>query len=106
MKGTPTIRGSVTSDGKVAPGNSPGVITINGDYTQTASGSLEIEIGGLTPGTLHDQVVVTGAASLAGHLDVPIVSVPGYPAYVPQVNDEITFLTTANGVSGKFDSLV
>ena len=105
LNGTGTLAGNLTNSGKVAPGNSPGILTITGDYTQTTDGSLEIEVGGLTPGTLHDKLAVTGAATLAGRLEVPIVSVPNNPAYIPQLNDEITFLTAAGGVSGRFDSL-
>jgi hypothetical protein len=105
LAGSGTVHGSVIGDGRLAPGNSPGLIHIDGDYTQSSTSVLEVEVGGLTPGTLHDQVVVGGATTLAGHLEVPIVNVAGHPAFVPQINDEITFLTSAGGVSGKFDTL-
>jgi autotransporter-associated beta strand protein len=105
LGGTGTIHASVTVQGELAPGNSPGIIHIDGDYTQTAASFLEIEVGGLTAGTLHDQVQVTGSAKLGGQLEVPIVEVSGYPAYVPQVGEYIT-LMTADDVSGSFNALV
>ena len=52
--------------GVACPGNSPGVLTILGNYTQTESGVLEIEIGGTTPGSEFDQLVVSGNADIDG----------------------------------------
>ena len=42
-----------------------GRLTVNGNYTQNASGTLRIEVAGLAPGQ-HDVLVVNGQASLAG----------------------------------------
>ena len=79
----------------IKPGNSPGILTIDGDYTQLSDGMLEIEIAGLTPGTQHDQLRVTGAATLGGRLDVPLID-----GFVPVVGDEVVFLTAASVVGG------
>jgi autotransporter-associated beta strand protein len=99
LGGNGTIEGTVQVDGRLAPGNSPGILTIDGDYIQSSSGTLEIEVGGLVPGAGHDQVVVSGNASLAGQLDVPI-----FGNFVPLENQEITFLT-ANTIEGQFTSI-
>jgi autotransporter-associated beta strand protein len=61
LGGTVTIAGNLTNLGKLAPGNSPGTATISGNYIE--AGTLDIEVWGLTPGTQHDQVVVTGTAT-------------------------------------------
>jgi hypothetical protein len=105
LRGTGTLHGNLENGGRLAPGNSPGILSIQGDFAQSSSGTLEIEVGGLTAGTLHDRVVVTGSATIAGRLEVPVVNVPNNPPYIPQLNDEIVFLTTAGGVTGQFDSL-
>ena len=89
LGGNGTINGGVAGDGRVAPGNSPGILTINGDFTQNANSSLEIEVGGLTPGTQHDQVRVGGVATLGGVYEFPIIN-----GFVPQAGDEITFIET------------
>jgi hypothetical protein len=47
-------------------------LTINGDYTQNALATLEMELGGLLRGGEYDALVVTGAMSLAGTLDVTL----------------------------------
>lgn len=103
LGGNGTINAPVTVYGKLAPGNSPGILTIDGDYTQAATGTLEIEVGGLTPGNgpdNHDQVVVSGVAALDGRLEVPIIN-----GFVPNAGDEITFLTAGLGVTGEFNAL-
>ncbi len=97
VRGKLAFTGNVTNSGAIKPGFSPEIITINGNYTQTADGLLQIEFGGLTPGpTGHDQLVVSGSASLAGRLEVPLIN-----NFVPQVGDEITFLT-AGSLNGFF----
>jgi autotransporter-associated beta strand protein len=61
LGGTVTIAGSLTNLGILAPGNSPGTVTINGNYIE--AGTLDIEVWGLTAGTQHDKVIVTGTAT-------------------------------------------
>ncbi|HVV48688.1 MAG TPA: autotransporter domain-containing protein, partial [Polyangia bacterium] len=62
LSGHGTIVGSVTNDGTVAPGGTIGVLTVNGDYTQTSNGTLSIE---MNPNA-NSELVVTGTANLAG----------------------------------------
>jgi autotransporter-associated beta strand protein len=59
--GTVVVNGNLTNLGTLAPGNSPGTATISGNYIE--AGTLDIEVWGLTPGTQHDQVVVSGTAT-------------------------------------------
>ena len=40
-----------------------GTLVVTGDYTQSASGRLKIDIGGATPGTQFDQLI-TGTEAL------------------------------------------
>ena len=63
------------------------MLTITGDYTQTATGAFDIEIGGLIAGDNFDQLVVNGAASLAGTLNVTLIN-----AFVPEVGDSFLIL--------------
>jgi autotransporter-associated beta strand protein len=99
LGGSLTVNGSVTNAGLVAPGNSPGITFINGDYVQTPNGVLEIEVTGLTPGpTGHDQLVISGSAALAGELKVII---DGFP---PSVGTGIIVLT-ADTIFGDFGSV-
>ena len=74
----------------VWPGGSMGVLTINGNYTQNADGTLQID---LTP-TQASQLVVNGTASLAGTLDL---------IYAPGTYTNSTYtLVQAKTVNGTF----
>jgi uncharacterized repeat protein (TIGR01451 family) len=67
--GRGSITGNVSKSGTVSPGASPGVLTINGNYEQTAIGTLAIEITGVD-GAAFDQLHVLGTATLAGTLEI------------------------------------
>ncbi|HEY7088233.1 MAG TPA: BNR-4 repeat-containing protein, partial [Tepidisphaeraceae bacterium] len=56
--------------GTVAPGHSTGILHVTGDFTQGAAGTTEIELGGTTAGSGHDQLSITGTATLAGTMRV------------------------------------
>jgi hypothetical protein len=95
--GTGTVDATIRNNGGiVGPGHSPGKLTINGNYIQGADGSLNIEIGGNTPGTGYDQLVVNGAAAVGGTLN--IVAINGF---TPKAGDQYTLISAAN-LSGSF----
>jgi len=95
LSGTGTIVGNVAANGLVSPGNSPGTLTIQGNYTQNSGSTLYMEI---TP-TAYDQLVVNGTASLAGTLTVAPTQ-----AYYPNGQSWI-IQTAAGGASGTFSSV-
>ena len=76
LQGTGAIDANVGSAGEVAPGLSPGVLTILGNYVQQSDGRLRIELTGETPGTEYDRLVVSGSATLDGRLTIE--SAPGF----------------------------
>ncbi len=68
-----SVLGDFQLDGGVlAPGDSPGLTEIQGNLDML-SGTMEIEIGGLTRETEHDAVVVSGTALLNGVIDVNFI---------------------------------
>lgn len=77
-------------------GSSPGRTTIEGDYGQHPAATMEIEIGGATPGTQFDQVVVHTAASLGGTLDLRLIN-----GFVPSPTQNFVILE-AGTISGAF----
>ncbi|MCI0359285.1 MAG: M12 family metallo-peptidase, partial [Planctomycetaceae bacterium] len=66
LGGTGTITGAVSGAGMVAPGLSPGVLTINGNFTPTGTVQLEAATPYTTAGTHFDRLVVNGAVNLSG----------------------------------------
>lgn len=83
--------------GTVSPGFSPGILDINGGYTQAIDANLAIEVAGLTPGTGHDLLAVTGTTTLDGTLDLTILDT----AFAPTLGDSFDVLT-ASAVTGAF----
>lgn len=63
LAGTGTVNGTVTNNGgQVMPGISPGILTINGNYS--GAGTLTIELNGTTAGTGYDQLRVNGTVDV------------------------------------------
>jgi hypothetical protein len=83
-------------EGTVAPGNSPGTLTVTGDFIQQAGGTLQLEIGGITAGTTHDVLAVGGTLSVAGALEVIFTG-----GYTPAAGDQFEVLDFSQ-LEGKF----
>jgi hypothetical protein len=100
LKGAGTVTGSVSNaGGTVQPGLSPGILNISSNYTQASGGALEIELGGLTPGTQYDRLNVTGTAALSGTLKVALIG-----GFAPVLGQQFVVLT-ASSVSGTFSAV-
>ncbi len=95
------VGGNVFNSGNVSPGNSIGTLTIGGNYTQTNSGTLTIEISGKKRGQF-DVLAVRGAANLDGTLR--LVKLGKGPRL--KVGDSIKFLTADGGVNGEFSKVI
>ena len=93
-----TFQGTLTNlGGTLAPGHSPGVTTITGDYEQAANATLEIELAALDD---FDQLSIKGAARLGGRLAIHLLD-----DYVPEVGDQFVFLSADQGITGDFNLL-
>ena len=103
LAGTNTLLGSLTSSGVVntgaAPG-APGLMTISGNYVQTASGTLQVDLGGVSPGSGFDCLAVGGTASLAGTLNANLIN-----GFTPPAHTNYTFLTSGGPCSGVFSAV-
>jgi hypothetical protein len=95
--GSGTINGNVVNAAEVDPGDSPGILIINGNYTQTAAGTLTIEIGGPALAS-YDRLVVNGTASLAGTINVVLLN-----GFVPTAGTSFQVLTFRSH-TGDFDT--
>ncbi|HPF40936.1 MAG TPA: hypothetical protein P5081_09495 [Phycisphaerae bacterium] len=92
LGGSGVINDGVTSGGTTSPGASIGVLTIDDTFAQTSAGELLIEIDAIS----HDQLVVTGAASLAGGLRLDF-------AHDPAIGESYEVLTCASR-TGEFET--
>ncbi|MEO8150579.1 MAG: T9SS type A sorting domain-containing protein [Bacteroidia bacterium] len=86
LKGTGGIYLSGTqlvNNGTISPGSSPGILGVTaGDAKSISTSNLNIEIGGPTAGTQHDQFNVTSIDSINGNLNVTLIN-----GYVPALGD-------------------
>lgn len=98
LKGSGTVDGDLENAGYVQPGDSPGIISVTGDYTQDQGGLLYMEIGGTTPGAQYDQLAVTGTADLDGTLYVYTTS------FTPDYGQTFTLMTYASHI-GTFSTV-
>ncbi len=71
LSGSGTVTGNLTNAGRLQPGGTgkAGTIQVVGDYRQTATGILFIELGRPLAGHF-DQLIVSGTATLGGKLAV------------------------------------
>jgi autotransporter-associated beta strand protein len=61
---------SINAGGTLAPGNSPGILTVNNRVTFAAGSFFNVEVNGLAAGTGYDQLKTAGPVSLAGTLSL------------------------------------
>ena len=128
LGGNVVIGQDVFVQGTLSPGNSPGIITIDGDLVfdsededaiddsyippagpdaEDTVSTLVIEIGGATPGpggpgdedNGYDQVIVTGDVALGGNLDIVLIN-----DFEPSLGATFDFLTF-DTVSGSFSQI-
>jgi fibronectin-binding autotransporter adhesin len=94
------FRKSLTNQGgTLAPGHSAGTTTIDGNYTQQAAGSMEIEIGGTTANTQYDVVDISGFATLGGGLQLSLIN-----SFMPAALQTFTVLFSS-GITGAFSNV-
>jgi fibronectin-binding autotransporter adhesin len=89
IKGAGTIVANMQSSGVVSPGSSPGALHITGNFNELATGLLNMEIAGTTPGTQYDQLFVTGDLTLSGALQVTFID-----GFLPTAGQEFDLLQT------------
>ena len=91
----------VMNDGIIAPGLSPGELTLDGDITFGNTSELLIELGGLAAGQEYDVLIITGDANLNGMLEISFLD-----GFEDQVTNGDTFtILNAGNLSGTFNNL-
>lgn len=88
---------SIIQQGTIRPGGSAGRLSINDSVVNEPSSELDIEIGGASPGTGHDQLSVQGALTVDGTLNITLLN-----GYQPQPGTRYV-IATCDGRSGTFD---
>jgi hypothetical protein len=95
--GTFNVASGLVNNGHVAPGNSPGTLSIVGGFNNTALGTLDIE---LASAASHDLLLVSGNVQLAGTLALHCFALCGLA-----VGDELVVLDGTGSLTGTFAGL-
>jgi len=106
-----TLQGAGQLYGDVSVGNAAGgaaatlivgdsrrssaLVTMTNNYTQLATGVMDVQIGGFTAGTLYSQLSVTGPVTLGGTLNVAVIN-----NFKP--SGQFTIINAPSGVTGTF----
>jgi hypothetical protein len=91
----------LVNNGKLAVGPFTGVAFVD-RFTQEASGTWLVQLGGYTPDVEHDLLfVLNGPATVAGQMDVSLVNM-GNGVFDPQAGDSFIVLRASAGLAGGF----
>ena len=96
LKGGGTVQAVLTNASSIVP---QGTLTLQGKYTQTAAGLVDIAIGGSSQGQ-YDQLAISGTATLNGKLKVALAG--GYTPPAAAAFPVMTYKT----LSGTFSALI
>jgi fibronectin-binding autotransporter adhesin len=101
LKGNTSIGNATGTAATLNVGDSgvAGLLAITGTYTQLATGTMNVSIGGLTTGT-YSALSVSGNASLGGTLTAAIVN--SLVLTASNIGQTFTILTSGGSVSGTF----
>ena len=101
LSGSGTILADVTNAGFLSPGNSPGILTINGALTLQPTSVISFELGGTLQGDLYDSINVLGDLNLNGDIDVLFID--GFQSTISGSDNFI--LMSATTLAGAFGAV-
>ncbi len=97
LNGVGTLNAPLTNNGLLSPGYPTGTLSINGNVTQSSSGTLQINVASSNS---YGQLQVNGSVTLAGTLEItPILG--SSLSY----GERLTFLNSSGPIKGSFDTV-
>ncbi len=99
VAGFGTIDAHLVNRGQVNPGetNATGLLTVTGNYTQSSTGTLNIEIGSLN-GNQYDRLQISGTATLEDRPRLRVTLLNSFSAREGDLYEVLTF----SSLSGRF----
>ncbi|MGA8479841.1 MAG: hypothetical protein WB696_17925 [Chthoniobacterales bacterium] len=97
LTGPGTIVGNLFNFGLLHPGDAPSTLRINGNFTQSSSGILNIELASVTD---FDRLIVSGRATLDGTLRLFLLN-----GFRPS-NGQFQIVTAGQGIFGRFATVI
>jgi subtilase-type serine protease len=113
LRGTGVVNGNTSVAGRLAPGNSPGTLTVNGSVSMASTSKLEIDIDGTGTGNgmgNYSKVLVQGTGNVftaAGDLQPILRGITGDAknSFTPVIGQNFQVVTSTGGVKGTFSLL-
>lgn len=99
--GAGVFTGDFTFNGVTTPGNSPGLITVDGDLTFGSDHTLVMQLEGLDRGTQYDAFDVSGKLTPGGILHIELLG-----DFIPEANDAFLLFNASQTITGSFDQIV
>lgn len=100
LKGNGGIYGNVVNEGgTIAPGNSAGALSVEGDLTLGSGSTLLMELGSATDASANDMISVSGLFTMGGALQLSTIN-----GYSPAVGDSFS-LFSYGSEAGNFASI-
>lgn len=101
VSGTGQFAGDFVFSGTTRPGESPGLMEVEGDLTFGPDHILEMEIAGLSRGTEYDAFDITGSLNLDGTLEVVFLG-----GFEPEAGNSFHFFQVGETITGAFADIV
>ena len=86
------VPANFTNNGTLAPGASPGTLSLIGNYSSSATTFLDLELNGSNQGVDYDLLAIQGNGLFDGDVQVAL-------GFSPNVNDEFIVATTSGSIS-------
>jgi autotransporter-associated beta strand protein len=92
---------TVNANGRISPGVDAGLLTVSGNVSLASGSFLDVELGGANAGVDFDKLVVNGAATLGGTLNISQLE-----GFTPTPGSTYEILSATGGVTGTFENIV
>ncbi len=88
--------------GVVAPGSSPGILNVTGNFVVETGSVLQLEVAGTNPGEF-DQIFVSGETLFQPGAKIELNFIEGF---APKMNDFFPFISSDLGITANFSELL
>lgn len=113
LRGTGVINAPLSVAGRLAPGNSPGTLTVAGPVALSGSATFQVDIDGTGTGTgagNYSRLIATGVdgtVTVAGTLAPMLRSISGSAtnAFTPALGTSFSIIQASGGLAGSFSGL-
>lgn len=110
LRGAGAVTGTLLVQGRLAPGNSPGTLSVDGDVMLAPDSVSQFDIDGYGTDSgagSYSRLLVSGSVSLDGSIEPILRGISGDAGntFVPRLGDSFRVIEAGGGVSGSYDAV-